>query len=251
MPLCIFNRTEDVSYRGAPTCTSRPPRDGADDPRLPSRRRVRQETRRGAIHLRMAASVKPSCLRHLHSRLLIFVFMVSFSILIRDAGIAGETTLLSIGPRFGFTGQSPFLGQQQKHTFYLVDVAAVFALPWAWPLGSGVWRLETRVITSAGLLTWAGDAGLLVTGVPVLALSGWERFLSIDAGVGPALFSRDRFGIQDFGGPVQIMATIGVSVTPLARAYAGFRVQHFSDAGFYGPTGLGVDMYLLEAGYRF
>ncbi len=197
------------------------------------------------------ASVRHARLHHARSRLLIFVALLGVSGPLQDAAIAGDTTLLTIGPRFGFTGQSPFLGQQQKHTFYLTDVAAVFALPWTWSLGASPWRLETRLIASAGILTGGGDAGLLVTGVPLLALSGWERLVSIDAGVGPALFSRDRFGIQDFGGPVQIMATIGVSVAPFARAYAGFRIQHFSDAGLYGPGGLGVDMYLLEVGYRF
>lgn len=190
-------------------------------------------------------------MHRLRSCLLTFVAMAGFSLLIQQAGVAGETTLLNLGPRFGFTGQSPFLGRQQKHTFYLTDVAAVFGLPWSWPLGGSPWRLETRFITSAGLLTAAGDAGLVVTGVPLLALSGWERFLSIDAGAGPALFSRDRFGIQDFGGPVQIMATIGLVVNPIAHAFAGIRLQHFSDAGLYGSNGLGVDLYLIEVGYRF
>jgi hypothetical protein len=185
------------------------------------------------------------------SRLLPLVVLFSFSILIHEAGVAGDTSLLGIGPRFGFTGQSPFLGRQQKHPFYLTDVAALFALPWSWPLGVSPWRVETRLITSAGLLTGAGDAGLVVTGIPLLALTGWDRFLSIDAGAGPAFFSRDRFGIQNFGGPVQIMATIGIAVHPFSRAYAGVRLQHFSDAGLYGSDGLGVDMYLIEVGYRF
>jgi hypothetical protein len=33
--------------------------------------------------------------------------------------------------------------------------------------------------------------------------------------------------------------------------HAGYRFQHFSDAGIYGSTSLGADMHLFEFGYRF
>jgi hypothetical protein len=75
--------------------------------------------------------------------------------------------------------------------------------------------------------------------------------VSLDVGAGAGFFSKYKFGAQDFGGPVQIVATVGIRVNPLAHAYAGFRVQHFSDARVYGPSALGVDMYLVEFGYRF
>jgi hypothetical protein len=55
----------------------------------------------------------------------------------------------------------------------MMDIAAMFKLPWAWPLGENSWGLETRLITSAGLLQRAGESGLIVTLVPDLALSGW------------------------------------------------------------------------------
>ena len=91
----------------------------------------------------------------------------------------------------------------------------------------------------------------MVTLVPDLALSGWNGLVSLDVGAGAGFFSKDKFGVQDFGGPVQIVATMGIRVNPLAHAYAGFRAQHFSDAGVYGPNKLGVDMYIVEVGYRF
>ena len=90
-----------------------------------------------------------------------------------------------------------------------------------------------------------------MTVVPELALSGWEGLVTFDAGAGPGFFSNYKFGMQDFGGPVQIVATLGVRVNPFSHAYAGFRAQHFSDAGLYGPSSLGVDMYIVEVGYRF
>ena len=133
----------------------------------------------------------------------------------------------------------------------MTDVAAVFKLPWSWPLSESQWNLETRLITSAGLLQAASDSALMITIVPDLALSGWDGFVTFDAGVGAGFFSNYKFGVQDFGGPAQIVATTGVRVNPFSHAYTGFRVQHFSDAGLYGPSSLGVDMYIVELGYRF
>ena len=73
----------------------------------------------------------------------------------------------------------------------------------------------------------------------------------MDVGLGPGFFSNHRFGRQDFGGPVQIVGTAGVGFDPLPGFHAGYRFQHFSDAGIYGSSSLGVDMHLLELGYRF
>lgn len=185
------------------------------------------------------------------SRWLNLIFTLGLSLLLCTPSLAENTTLLSIGPRFGFTGKAPLLGQEQKHTFYLADVAAVFRLPWSLPLGESRWNVETRLITSAGLLTAAGDSGLMMTVVPDLALNGWDGLVTFDVGAGAGIFSRYKFGVQDFGGPVQILATTGIRINPFPHAYAGFRLQHFSDAGLYGSSGLGVDMYIIEAGYRF
>jgi Lipid A 3-O-deacylase (PagL) len=165
--------------------------------------------------------------------------------------LAGEISLLSIGPRFGFSATTPLLGKEQKYVFYLADVAAVFSLPWSWQLGESPWNLETRLLTSAGVLTGASEKALMMTAVPGLALSGWKGLVTFDAGAGAGYISNYKFGDQNFGGPAQIVATMGVRVSPFAHAYAGFHVQHFSDAGLYGSSSLGVDMYILEVGYQF
>jgi hypothetical protein len=177
-----------------------------------------------------------------------------------QVGVAGESpfgkeqakpmALLSVSPRYGLGGNSP-LGEEQKENFELYDIAAVVRLPW------GRWRrssdlgLETRLIASIGELRGAGTTSLIATLVPVLAVSNRSGSISIDVGLGPGFFSNHRFGVQDFGGPVQLIGTAGVGFDPLPRFHAGYRFQHFSDAGMYGPTSLGADMHLFELGYRF
>ncbi len=183
-------------------------------------------------------------------RLLHLILTLWFSTVICTPSLAGEIALLSIGPRVGFS-RTPLLGKTETESFRMADVAAVFTLPWSWPLGGSAWSLETRLTASAGLLEAAGDSGLIMTVVPDLALSGWKGLVTFDAGVGAGFFSRHKFGEQDFGGPVQFIATMGVRVNPFSHAYTGFRVQHFSDANLYGPSSLGVDLYIVELGYRF
>ena len=135
--------------------------------------------------------------------------------------LAEEPTVITVGPRIGFSGQTPLLGQQQKYSFELYDVAALFRLPWQSSLGETGWKLETRLITSAGALKGGGDTGLMVTVVPDLALSGWNGLVTLDAGVGAGFFSRYKFGVQNFGGPVQIVATTGGHDQPVCSCVCG------------------------------
>ena len=186
-----------------------------------------------------------------YPRPLILLLALCFSAAICTPSFAEGITLLSIGPRIGFGEKIPLMGKEQRYYFHLTDIAAVIKLPWSRPLGESTWSLETRLIASAGLLTGADESGLMMTAVPDLALNGWGGLVTFDGGVGAGFFSNHKFGMQDFGGPVQIVATAGVRVNPFSHPYAGFRVQHFSDAGLYGPSSLGVDMYIVELGYQF
>lgn len=179
------------------------------------------------------------------------VAALAFTVLVCASARAEDSPLISIGPRVGFSTKTPLMGKQQKYNFNLYDVAALFRLPWQSPLGDSGWKVETRLIASIGVLEGAGDTGLVVNVVPDIALSGWNGLVSFDAGVGLGLYSRYKYGEQNFGGPAQIVATMGITVSPVPRAYAGFRAQHFSDAGVYGPSSLGVDMYIVDIGYRF
>jgi hypothetical protein len=179
-----------------------------------------------------------------------FVLLGLF-ILLSEQGIAGDTTLLSIGPRYGFSGKDPVLGERQTETFDLVDLAATFSFPWSWPLGESPWSLETRLLASAGALSAAGDTGLITTVIPHIAFNGWKGLVSLDAGIGLGFLGRHEYGTQDFGGAVQFVLTSALQIHPISHAFAGFRFQHFSDAGVYGSHSLGVDLYIIEVGYVF
>jgi hypothetical protein len=172
-------------------------------------------------------------------------------ILIPEQSIAGDTTLLSIGPRYGFSRNEPLLGKRQTADFDLVDIAATFRLPWSWPLGESPWSVETRLITSAGALTAEKDTGLIATLVPDVALSGWKGLVSIDVGAGVGFLGREKYGAQEFGGHVQFVLTAALQIRPISHAFGGFRVQHFSDASLYGSESLGFDLYIIEVGYVF
>jgi hypothetical protein len=177
--------------------------------------------------------------------------LLGLSIVISEHSLAGDITLLNIGPRYGFSLNEPLLGKRQTESFTLVDVAATLKLPWSWPLGWSPWSVETRLITSAGALSAAGDTGFIAAVQPDVALTGWNDLVSIDVGVGLALLGRQHYGSQDFGGPVQFGLTMALQIHPITHAFAGFRFQHFSDAGMYGSDSLGIDLYLIEVGYRF
>jgi Lipid A 3-O-deacylase (PagL) len=188
---------------------------------------------------------------NLRPYLLHLILTLSLSTAFWTPGLAGDITLLSIGPRVGLSRDTPLMGKRHTESFRMADVSAVFSLPWSRPLGGDTWSLATRLTASAGALDGAGDTGLMMTVVPGLALNGWNELVSFDAGGGVAYFSRHKFGEQDFGGPVQFVATMGVRINPFAHAYTGIRLQHISDAGMYGSSSLGVDLYILELGYRF
>ena len=159
-------------------------------------------------------------------------------------------TLIRVGPRVGVSGKSPF-GKDQKEDFQQYDVAAIFGLPWRWQERSYGLKFDMRLLASAGELSAARETSLMATLVPGLAVSSPNGVVTIDAGAGAGFFSNYKFGVQNFGGPVQIVGTAAIGFNPLPDFHAGYRFQHFSDAGVYGSSSLGVDMHIIEIGYRF
>lgn len=181
------------------------------------------------------------------------VFLCVFFLFAPRPCKADETRLMSIGLRAGITGAS-VLGEEQLQTFREYDVIAQIGLPLGWYSESG-WGLGTRLLVSAGALNGGGDTGFITSLVPVLSLGSRDGRFSLDFGIGGALLSNHHFGQQDFGGPFQVVGTMGASFPLYGRFGAGYRFQHYSDAGLYGSDkggeSRGADFHMVELTYRF
>ena len=123
------------------------------------------------------------------------------------------------------------------------------SLAWAEPMT--IVTVGPQIDTTNDLSFRHEQPGLIITLVPWLALSTFGETVSIDLGTGPSFFSNYKFGGQAFGSPVQIVGTVGAGFNVIPGLFTGYRLQHFSDAGAYGPYKAGVDMHLLEINFRF
>jgi hypothetical protein len=122
------------------------------------------------------------------------------------------------------------------------------SLAWAEPITS--LPVGPRTDTSNNLPFRHPQAGLMSDLVP-WAISTLREAVSIDVGTGPAFFSNYKFAGRDFGGPVRIVGTVGAGFKVIPGFFIEYRLQHFSDAGAYGPYKVGVDLHLLEINFRF
>ena len=162
---------------------------------------------------------------------------------------AADVDLLSAGIRLR-VGEKKVLGQQQPVSFHAFDVTTMVQLPWWMPL-SADWRVEPRVMLSAGMLRGGDETALLVSAVPVVAFDWRDGRFTVDLGGGLALLSRHRYAEQDYGGPLQFALTFGITVPVYRRITLGYRFMHYSDAGAYGHGSIGADFHMHEMGYRF
>jgi len=122
------------------------------------------------------------------------------------------------------------------------------SLSWAEPMT--IVPVGPRINTANDVSIRHAQPSLMIDLVP-WAISTLEEAVSIDVGTGPAFFSNYKFAGRDFGGPVRIVGTVGAGYNVIPRFFIEYRLQHFSDAGAYGPYKVGVDLHLLEINFRF
>jgi hypothetical protein len=122
------------------------------------------------------------------------------------------------------------------------------SLAWAEPMM--IVPVGPRIDTTNDLSSRHAQPGLMIDLVP-WAISTLREAVSIDVGTGPAFFSNYKFGGQDFGGPVQIVGTVGAGFNFIPGFFTEYRLQHFSDVGAWGPYKAGVNIHLLEINFRF
>ncbi len=158
-----------------------------------------------------------------------------------------ELQSLSIRAR---VSEKTLLGEEAPEDFKEYDVSANFHLPWNNYSTSG-WGMGSRLMASGGPLRGAGKNALVVSLIPELTLGSKDGRFVLDLGVGGALFSRWRFGTQDYGGPFQFALTSGVAVPLYRNLGLGYRFLHYSDAGVNGSDTIGADFHMTEFSYRF
>ncbi|WP_158294565.1 acyloxyacyl hydrolase [Halomonas urmiana] len=146
--------------------------------------------------------------------------------------------------------EKTLLGDEAPEEFEEYDLSANVALPWEHYTTSG-WGMGTRLMASAGILRGAGKNALVVSVIPELTLGSQDGRFVLDLGAGGALFSRHRFGEQDFGGPFQFALTLGVGIPLYRNLGLGYRFLHYSDAGVNGPDTTGADFHMIEFRYRY
>ena len=122
------------------------------------------------------------------------------------------------------------------------------SLAWAEPMT--IVPVGPRINTANDVSIRHAQPSLMIDLVP-WAISTLGEAVSIDMGTGPAFFSNYKFGGRDFGGPVQIVSTGGAGFNCIPGLFTEYRLQHFSDAGAYGPYKAGVNMHLLVINFQF
>jgi len=176
--------------------------------------------------------------------LLILTFFLSFP------GYTYAAQIESIGIRGGINLEQVSFPPAEKIDFYQADVFITFALPWSLQYSSG-WEASWRVNTSAGILRGGGDTAFVAELGPGIAFRKPDWRVIADIGTGLAALSRQHFGSQDMGGPIQIVGHGGVGFDLGSNLVLGWRFHHISDATMYGSHSKGVDINFLELGYHF
>lgn len=158
--------------------------------------------------------------------------------------------LSAVGIRGGYTLIKAGISPAETENFFRTDVFAVLGFPGSWEMIPG-WETRYRLTVAVGALTAAGDEGFIGEFVPNLAFTNWDWRVTIDAGGGLAVLSDYRFGRQNLGGPLQFIGVFGVTYHLPDNYTIGWRFHHLSDATIWGRDTRGIDLHMIEVGYRF
>lgn len=159
-----------------------------------------------------------------------------FSLPVSAADLSG----LSIGTRLGTSASD------KAESFNQYELFVRAPLPWQW--NHSGWNIGTHLNAAAGVLEAgsATSAFYFSAGPSVSASRSW--FFS-EMGVSPTVIEKHVLGQVNLGGEFQFTsyAAVGVRVSGFSVAY---RIQHMSNADIYNNNP-GVDLHVLELGYRF
>ncbi len=155
-----------------------------------------------------------------------------------------------IGIQGGFNAKYVAIPPTEKEDFEHIAIFGAMSFPKRYTYDSG-WEIRFRMNGSAGVLHSSGDLGFIATLVPGIVFWYPEWNISINGGPGLAYVSREKYGDQDLGGPIQIVGQGGLTYYVTDHIGIGWRFHHISDAGMWGSDNRGVDVNLFELTYKF
>ena len=126
---------------------------------------------------------------------------------------------------------------------------ATWKLPWLWQWDHG-WKIGTYLEANAGVLSGGGTAAFVGSVGPGLYISGLKDMVEISMGLNPTIISKHKFGDENLGGPIQFTSHIGLNLILTKHYSIGYRLQHMSNGVLYEHNP-GVNMHMIEGGYRF
>jgi hypothetical protein len=146
-------------------------------------------------------------------------------------------------------GRMGFDDGRNDEDFHQAEVFLTHLLPL--PMGQAApLSFHLSLEGSAGVIRADSEEGFVAAAGPGLAIGLWEDRLVVKAGVSPTFISKDRFGDEDLGGPVQFTSHIGLSAGVYRGLRVGYRFQHMSNAGLYDRNP-GLNLHMLEVGWAF
>ena len=183
-------------------------------------------------------------------KILWFLILIILSMFLSVPSYAQEVKIEALGIRGGINLEHIVIPPAEKYNFYKADICMVHALPWSWQYPSG-WEISWRVNSAAGILRGGGDTAFVAELGPGIAFRKPSWKMIADIGTGLVALSRQHFGSQNMGGPIQIVGHGGVGYELGANLVVGWRFHHISDATIYGSHSKGVDINFLELSYHF
>ena len=173
------------------------------------------------------------------------VLLGLLAVIIMAAGTVGaeELSRWQAGGRLGFDDG------RNDEDFNQVEVFLAHRLPF--PFGGDLpLSLAISLEGSAGVISGGSTEGFVGAVGPGLAVGFWDNRLLLKAGVSPTFISKDNYGEEDLGGPVQFTSHIGLAAEAYRGLSVGYRLQHMSNAGLYDHNP-GLNLHMLEVSWRF
>jgi hypothetical protein len=158
------------------------------------------------------------------------------------AGLGAEGPQWEFGGRGGYTFAHKGKDVAEYELFLRRD------LPWQWQLSENL-RLGFRVEGSIGFLNSNHDNDVIGSLGPDLWLN-IGRVARIYGGGRIVYLDHRLLRENDFGGSIQAIESGGISFFVGPEVSLGYRFQHMSNGDMY-KSNPGLNMHLLEVGYRF